>query len=114
VATRVPVLLEGGPCAGRKTTARRGGDLLDNVTCKGVEYGPTARVTKENRVIYTTLASQQPKPPPSASSVAAPMKAHHSWHGMLSDVFVHAPKELMQSARARKAMHHLTHRRGLR
>lgn len=111
---RVPVLLEGGPCDGRKTTAIRSIDLLESVTCKGVIYDPTARVTKDNRVIYTTRASQQPPKPPSTSPVAAPLKAHHSWHGMLVSVFVEAPKELMRSAKARQAMRHLKSRRGLR
>lgn len=114
MAERTPILLEGGPCDGQKTTARRADFGPVSVTCKGVRYEPTDRVTKGGRLIYVTAASLHQKPPTSGSSVATPLKAHHSWHHMLKDVFVEAPKELIQSAHARKAMHHLRHRRGLR
>lgn len=111
---RVPVLLEGGPCDGVKTTAVRGIDLLHSVTCRGVIYDPTDRVTRDNRVVYTPRASQHQPPPPTPGAVASPSKAHHAWHGMLKTIFVHVPKELQRSARARHAMRHLMRRRGLR
>lgn len=52
--------------------------------------------------------------PQPTGPVSAPLKAHHAWHGMLHSVFVAAPKELIRSAEARKAMRHLKSRRGLR
>lgn len=110
----VPVLLKGGPCDGKRTTAIRTVDLLDSVKCGGVWYDPTDRTTKDNRVIYTTRSSQQPPQPPPTPDVAKPMKAHHAWHGMLRHVFVEAPNELVHSAEARKAMRGLRSRRGLR
>jgi hypothetical protein len=38
----------------------------------------------------------------------------HSWHHMLHDVFVEAPKELRHSAEVRREIRRLRHRRGLR
>lgn len=114
MAERVPVLLKGGPCDGRKTTAVRGGDLLEAVKCGGVWYDPTSTVTSAGRVVYTTRASQKPPPPPSAADVAKPIKAHRAWHGMLRSIFVAAPKELAAAEHARKALRELRHRRGLR
>lgn len=111
---RVPVLLKGGPCDGTKTTARRTLDLLDSVTCKGTVYDPTDRVTAAGRVVYTPRSVKQQPPPTTSSSAAKPLKAHHSWHHMMRDVFVEAPKELIASQHARKAMHALRSRRGLR
>lgn len=114
MADRIPVLLEGGPCDGRKTTAREADFGPVSVMCKGTRYEPTSRTTKAGRLVYTTAASQQPPPTPSASDVAQPLKAHHAWHGMLVGIFVEAPKELVRSASARKAIRHLTSRHGLR
>lgn len=114
MATRVPVLLEGGPCDGVKTTAVRTGDLIDAVTCRHVNYQPTARVTKDGRVVYTTAASQRVDVPPSAASVAKPIKAHAAWHGLLVALFVDGPKQLARAGDARHAMRNLKTRRGLR
>lgn len=114
MAKRVPVLLEGGPCDGTKTTAVRTPDLLLDVTCKGVEYAPTSRIAKGNRVIYTTKASQQQPPTPAGGSDAVPARAHKAWHGMLRTIFVDSPKELKHSYNARAAIRRIRHRPGLR
>lgn len=45
---------------------------------------------------------------------AKPRSGSHSWHHMLRDVFVEAPKELRHSAEVRRAIRRLRHRHGLR
>lgn len=114
MARRIPVLLKGGPCDGRKATARVADFGPVGVMCHGVQYEPTAKTTPSGRLIYTTKASQQPNPVPDPDDVADPLHAHNAWHGMLRHVFVDAPKELMQASKARRAMRDLRHRRGLR
>lgn len=111
---RVPVLLEGGPCDGRKTTARRTVDLLDSVTCKGATYDPTDRVTKDNRVVYTTRASQQPPQPPPQPPATKRSHAHAAWHHLMHTTFVRAPQELRGAEHAREAIRGLRRRHGLR
>ena len=114
MADTVKIRLEGGPCDGRNATARVADFGPVGVKCGGVDYQPTARTTAGGRLIYTTKASQQPKPPPGAGPVARPNKAHRAWHNMLHEVFVDVPKELHGSARARRAIRRLRHRRGLK
>lgn len=114
MASKVKIRLEGGPCAGRNATVTRTGDLLPAFTCEHVEYEPTAKVTQSGRVVYTTKASQKPKPVPGSGSGATPNRAHSSWHDMLHSMFVQAPKELHTSANARQALRHLAKRKGLR
>ena len=114
MADTVRIHLEGGPCAGHNATVTRTGDLLPGFTCKGADYQPTERVTADNRVVYTTKASQQKD---SGSGGSGDLKRSHgpgSWHQMLRRVFVDAPNELQRSAKAREAMRGLRHRRGLR
>jgi hypothetical protein len=114
VAEHIPVLLEGGPCDGKKTTAVRAPDFPLSVRCKGVIYDPTDRTTKDNRLIYTTRASQQKGQGPPPVSDAVPSGAHKAWNGMLRTIFVDAPKELKHAYNARAAIRRLRHRRGLR
>lgn len=114
MARRIPILLKGGPCDGRKTTARVADFGPVGVMCNGVDYQPTAKSTPSGRLIYNTKASLEPKPVPDPDEVAHPLHAHNAWHGMLRHVFVEAPKELVAASKARRAMRELRHRRGLR
>lgn len=114
MAEHIKILLEGGPCNGVKTTAVRAPDFPLDVTCKGVEYGPTDRTTKSGRLIYTTLASQKSGGTGGSGSVAVPARAHAAWHSMLRTIFVDSPKELKHAYNARAAIRRLRHRRGLR
>jgi len=95
----VQIQLEGGPCAGRNATVKRTGDLLPGYTCQGTDYQPTAKVTSDGRVIYTTKASQQKPPTP----VVRAAHAHGGYADLQRTVNVHMPTALHAAQRSNKA-----------
>jgi hypothetical protein len=114
VADTIPIRLEGGPCDGRNTTARVADFGPTSVTCKGVNYQPTTRMTASRRLIYTPRASQQQPPGPHVRPGTKPSRAHEAWNHMLRTVFVDSPKELRRAEDARQAIRRLRRRHGLR